>query len=61
MVEIYKRTMMVTDIQFGNHSFSQKKAAKDNQSSNPIKRILNPYLDINNRIFRKLTLILLLF
>ena len=32
-----------------------KKAAKDAQSSKPINKILNPYLDINRRNFRKVT------
>ena len=55
IVDTYKSPMTATDSQCGNHLLSQKKAAKDAQSSKPINKILNPYLDINRRNFRKVT------
>jgi len=59
IVVTYKSPMTATDSQCGNHLFSQKKAAKEAHSSKPINKILNPYLDIKRRNFRKVTNILL--
>ena len=55
IVVTYKIPMTATDSQCGNHLLSQKKAAKDSHSSKPINKILNPYLDIKRRNFRKVT------